>query len=122
MQPRTNPESPARTAPRPSDDATPVVTPPIDVLETDDALTVLIDVPGVDADSLELSVAREKLELTAHRRAPLFEPAYRYRRTFQIPREVDADGIDAKLEDGVLTLRFPKRVTPTSRSIRVRTS
>jgi HSP20 family protein len=46
----------------------------------------------------------------------------RYRRSFALSNEIDSDKIDAKLKDGVLTVRIPKRAEMQPREIEVRTS
>ena len=59
------------------------------------------------------AVLRGKLEEVAELRLP------RYRRSFTLSRELDASRIEAKLTDGVLTLRIPKHAHARPRRIEV---
>ena len=86
----------------------------MDVLEDDEGITLLADLPGVPKDQLELRVDGDALvvEGVMGRFTPeTLEPVYaevrlpRYRRSFALSRELDASRIEANLKDGVLTLR-----------------
>lgn len=102
--------------------------PRVDVLEDDVSLTLLADLPGVSREKLELKVDGDTLRIEGEI-APAtpgkLEPVYaelrlpRYRRSFTLSRELDASRIDAKLADGVLTLRIPKRAEAQPRRIEV---
>ena len=102
--------------------------PAVDVFEDESGITLLADMPGVPKDKLELSVEGDTLwvegnvqpqipdgleEIYAEVRVP------RYRRSFNLTRELDATKIDAKLKDGVLTLRIPKQAQAQTRRIAV---
>lgn len=102
--------------------------PRVDVLEDDSGITLLADLPGVPRDRLELRVESDTLFIEAEV-APLtpegLEPVYaevrvpRYRRSFALSRELDAERIEASLRDGVLTLRIPKQEHARPRRIEV---
>ncbi len=104
------------------------VLPAVDVFENESGITVLADMPGVSRDRLELRVEGEALliEGSAQPQTPEgLEAVYaevrvpRYRRTFTLSRELDASRIDAKLKDGVLTVRIPKQEHAQPRRIAV---
>lgn len=108
--------APTETAAKPA----PVreVTPPIDVLESADGLTVLVDLPGVPPSALSLDVEKDQLTLQGRRvGTPLV-----YVRTFVMPRDVDADRIEAKLEAGLLTLTLPRAQSAKPRQIPIKSS
>ena len=105
--------------------------PAVDILETDDGITLRADMPGVSKDRLNVRVdganllvegrigisPQDQLQaLYADVRAAV------YRRNFMLSNEFEADKIDANLEDGVLTVRIPKRAELRPRRIEVRTS
>lgn len=104
--------------------------PPADILETDDAILVHIDVPGVQPEGLEITEHQGRLSLEATPAAMAercergevreWSPR-RYVRSFQLPSHVDAERIDARIESGVLTLTIPK-IPESTRRIEVRTS
>jgi len=102
--------------------------PDVDIYETDDSLVLLADVPGVKAE--HLSVRLEKNVLTIHGRVDptdaggrnLIHAEYEtgdYYRVFSLSDEIDQDRIDAKLRNGVLTLRLPKAARAKVRKINV---
>lgn len=102
--------------------------PAVDILETDDELIVLADMPGVTPDALDIQLEGDVL--TIEGRVPGAEyhglkPVYveynvgGFHRRFTIGESVDRDGIKAELRDGVLRLRLPKAERARSRRIQV---
>jgi len=89
--------------------------PPIDVFESDDAFRVDMDIPGVSAEHLELTVDRGVLTVEAVR-----DQTRGWRRQLRITDGVDVDGITAELEAGVLSLTLPKAAAARPRRIEVR--
>src|SRR5262245_38138947 len=103
------------------------VTPPVDILETEDELLLFADLPGVREDDVDIRF--ENGELTLHaRRAPtqatgqwLWEnESGDFFRAFRISEQVDASKIWAELKHGVLTLHLPKVEAAKPRKISVR--
>ncbi len=107
---------------------TAVLTPRVDIVEDDTGITLWADVPGVPKDKLELRVENDTLSIEGEVALSLpegLEPLYaevraaRYARQFTLSRELDANGIEARLEAGVLTLRIPKHRHAQPRRIAV---
>lgn len=98
--------------------------PPVDVLENEDELLVIADLPGVKADALKLDMDRHELSLTAHREVQSGEGALRleYARSFRLPSGVDRERVEATLKGGVLTLRLPKSAAVKPRAIPIKAS
>lgn len=105
------------------------VQPAVDVFEDERGITLLADMPGVPREQLELRVEGDTLLIEGRVQAPTppgLEAVYAelraplYRRSFTLSRELDAGAIDAKLQDGVLTLRIPKQAHAQPRRIEVR--
>jgi HSP20 family molecular chaperone IbpA len=104
------------------------VLPAVDVFEDAAGITLLADMPGVTKDRLELKIEGDTL-LVEGAVQPLqpdgLEAIYaelrvpRYRRSFTLSRELDTAHIEAKLKDGVLTLRIPKQAHAQPRRIAV---
>lgn len=94
----------ATTDPSP---ALPVSTPRADLHSTDDALVLVMDLPGVVPDDLSVRLDRGLLFVEGLERDPHGAPQLRHRRALALQRRVDADAIQATLRDGVLTLRLP---------------
>lgn len=94
------------------------VTPPMDVYENDDEYLLIGDLPGVQAEQLELRVERGVLILDTTGASDDWE----YRREFKLSDDVDAEAIGAKLDAGVLELTLPKRAEVKPRKITITTS
>jgi HSP20 family protein len=108
----------------------PVYTPPADIFETENTITVLADMPGVKAEDLKIDLHDSVLSLTG--RVTNAEAAgeadvlreYRsgtFYRRFTLSETIDQSKIDAKLTDGVLRLELPKIEKARPRQISVRT-
>ena len=100
--------------------------PATDIYETDDALTVVMEIPGVDRQHVNVSLENSTLRIEA-RIDPAdyegMEPLYteygvgNYARSFELSNKVDRDRISAEVADGVLTLTLPKVKETQPRSI-----
>jgi HSP20 family protein len=106
----------------------PVYVPAVDIFETEGAITVLADLPGVKPDQLEIDLRDNVLTLTGRVGAPpagetdvLREyDAGTFFRQFTLAESIDQAKIDAKLGDGVLRLELPKVERAKPRQITVR--
>jgi HSP20 family protein len=106
----------------------PVYMPAVDIFETDGAITVLADMPGVKPDQLEIDLRDNVLTLIGRvRTAPTAETdvlreydAGTFFRQFTLAESIDQAKIDAKLADGVLRLELPKVERAKPRQITVR--
>lgn len=104
--------------------------PRADVFETEDAYQILLDLPGVQADGVEvhyddgvLSVKGERAVREEHKegRYHRVERSYgQFFRSFRVGTDVDTDAIEASFDGGVLTLRVPKTEARKPRQITVR--
>jgi HSP20 family protein len=97
-----------------------VCRPAVDLLESNDAWLLRAEMPGVNESRADVTLERQVLTIsgTTEARDPEgysrqygeFRPR-RYERSFRVPSEVDAAGIEASVEHGVLTVRIPKAPT-----------
>lgn len=108
-------------------DDTLYIAPPVDIFETDNELTVIADLPGVDKDEVDIRV--EDSILTIRGRAdyrPQTEMLRQefslqgYYRQFQLSDEVDQDKISAECRNGVLTITLPKAEKSKPKQIKVK--
>ncbi|HUG53155.1 MAG TPA: Hsp20/alpha crystallin family protein [Vicinamibacteria bacterium] len=93
-------------------------TPPADVYETADGFVVLMDLPGLSPDDVEIHVDGERLVVRGERRpADKTRPESFHRversygvfmRAFQLTGEVDPDKVTADFRDGLLRLELPR--------------
>ena len=100
--------------------------PPTDVWETEDALAVAMEVPGVARDAVTIELKEDVLRGEARVDPAKYEglePVYteygvgHWSRAFALPDKVDRERIEARLEDGVLTLTLPKAAEARPRRI-----
>ena len=107
----------------------PHVVPPVDIVEDENGITLLADLPGVSRERLGVRVDGDSLSIegTAEVAGPReMELVYGeaqpsvYRREFTLSRELDAARIEAQLKDGVLRLTIPKAEEAKPRRIEVR--
>jgi HSP20 family molecular chaperone IbpA len=108
----------------------PVYTPAVDIFETEKAITVLADMPGVKANDLTVDLRDNVLTLTGRVSCPESEKEtevlreYKpgtFFRQFAISEAVDQANIEATLKDGVLRLELPKVEKARPRQITVKT-
>ncbi|GIW42436.1 MAG: hypothetical protein KatS3mg076_3013 [Candidatus Binatia bacterium] len=102
--------------------------PDVDIYETDDALVVVADVPGVDASHVNVELRDHRLTIDAvvdpaeyENLRPLYTEYYvgPYHRAFELGELIDQDRIEARVADGVLTLTLPKLQKARARKIPV---
>jgi HSP20 family protein len=105
--------------------------PPMDILDTADAVIVKAELPGMkasditiecDADMLTLKGERKFEEHVDKERYHRVERAYgAFERTFRLPAGTDGTGITASFKDGVLELRVPKTEDVKPRKVEIST-
>jgi HSP20 family molecular chaperone IbpA len=103
--------------------------PRADIYETEDAIVVLADVPGADESTIDIRLEKNILSLSA-RIDPEYHEAYRlshseygtgdYERRFVLSNQVDREGIEAAVKNGVLRLQLPKSKQAQTRKITVK--
>jgi HSP20 family molecular chaperone IbpA len=100
-----------------------------DVYETEEAIVVVAEMPGVDESSVDITLEKNVLTLTgqANEEAPegyrlaLNEYGYGdFERRFALSQTVDRESISASVKDGVLTLTLPKAKEAQPRRIKVK--
>jgi HSP20 family protein len=92
---------------------------PVDIYEGPEELLLLADLPGVEPDGL--SVHFDASELRIEGRRGLGDTSLVYTRAFRVSERIDANGISAELNSGVLKLKLPKSPETRPRKIEVRT-
>jgi HSP20 family protein len=96
----------------------PIYTPPVDIFESAAELLFVADLPGVNADALDIHYESGALTLEGVRKRDDLEIAYR--RVFSLPKDVDAEKITAELKHGVLTVKIPKAAAVQPRQIGIK--
>lgn len=102
--------------------------PVTDIFETEQALTLKLEMPGVAKDRVEVRAENDMLMIEGRIDFSAYEnlrPLYteynvgNYARTFQLSSKIEQDGISATLKDGVMTLVLPKVERAKLRKIQV---
>jgi HSP20 family protein len=106
--------------------------PAIDIVDLDESILLLADLPGVDRESIDVAVEDGTLTIAAERAVqPELQQGRlargersrgRFAREFRLPRLVDAGRITAEYRDGVLFVTLPKADAARARRIEVRSA
>ena len=106
-----------------------VFLPTADIYETNDALNVVLEMPGVEKSSVETRVEDGVLKIDGRLDFSKYEglqPLYteynvgNYSRSFRVSSKIDQNKIAAELKDGVLSLVLPKVEEAKPRTIQVK--
>jgi HSP20 family protein len=103
------------------------VTPAASVTEAGDGYTLEIEMPGVKKDGLEISVENNELTVIGRRSLPSMEGTLihresrpeNFRRVFELDPSIDANKINAKIDQGLVMLTLPKAEHVKPRKITV---
>jgi len=102
-------------------------TPEVNIFETKDGYVLQADMPGVNKSGLEVSLEGNTLTIVGRKSEPQSgaNPIYResrngdFRRGFELDPAIDTGRINAKVEQGLLTLHLPKAEKVKPRKIQV---
>ncbi len=99
-----------------------------DIYETDEALTVVMEMPGVEKQAINIALENDVLRVDGQidfAKYEGMEPVYteynvgHYMRSFSLSNKIDQEQISAQLDDGVLTLTLPKAKEAQPRRISI---
>jgi HSP20 family protein len=99
-----------------------------DIYETDDALTVVVEMPGVEKDNIDINIEGDVLKIEGRIDLTNYaemQPVYteynvgHYSRRFSLSSKIDQGKISAEMKDGVLTLTLPKAEEAKPRKITI---
>lgn len=100
--------------------------PAVDIVESEDGLTIITDIPGVDRENLEVGIDKGILTIQGQvKPESRGNEVYRefelmsYYRQFQLPEVIDQDKTRAELSNGVLMLRLYKAEAAKPKKIEV---
>lgn len=103
-------------------------TPATDIYESEAELTVVMEMPGVGRDDVDITLEKGRLAVEGRIDFSAYDglkPAYteynvgHFVRTFALSSKIDQEKISANMEEGVLTLRLPKLAEAQPRRIAV---
>jgi HSP20 family protein len=103
--------------------------PAFEAEETEGGVTLRMDVPGVPPEALNVSVNGRMLSVEGERAVPdrdekgtlhRNERAFgRFSRSVQLPDQYDVEAVEAKHENGILTIHIPKSAAAKPRAIKI---
>jgi HSP20 family protein len=104
--------------------------PPVDILEDSHAVKLVAELPGLTANDVKLTLENQTLTLRGEKRQVAEETTERvhryersygsFERSFKLPGTVETDRVEAKFENGVLTIILPKSEKAKAREIVVK--
>ncbi len=102
----------------------------LDLTETEESLVAEIEVPGINPDNIDISVAPEVLTVTGEKKQEtggqeknyhVVERTYgRFSRSINLPTVVNPDRVEARYKDGILRITMEKRDETKSKRIEVK--
>jgi HSP20 family molecular chaperone IbpA len=102
--------------------------PRVDIYEANDEIVVVADMPGVNEENIDITLEQNVLTINGYvspQRPEDYSLAYAeyrvgdYQRRFTLSDQIDKDGIEATVKDGVLRLQLPK-AKPATKKISVK--
>ena len=103
--------------------------PRADIFDTDKEITVLADIPGTNEKTVDITLEKDVLSITAYVEPAIpegFDIAYAeyeegdYQRSFRLSGEIDREKIEAVVSNGILRLRLPKVQEAQAKKITVK--
>jgi HSP20 family protein len=100
----------------------------INVREENDAYVLSALVPGLKSEELNIQVLDDVVDIKVEYKADEKDgylvhelPSGSFTRTLRLPVPIDAEHVEAKITDGVLTLRLPKAESARPKQIKIKT-
>jgi HSP20 family protein len=112
-----------------SQESTRTWAPAVDILETTESYVVKAELPGVPKEDVHITVENNVLTLKGERRFEKDETKENYHRvertygafarSFTLPTRVDHDSVQAKFDNGVLTITVPKAAEAKPKQVEI---
>ena len=100
-----------------------------DIVEKKDEYELLLDVPGLNKDDINIELTGHQLTISGERKREeereennvyRFERFYgKFQRTFELPEGTDIDNIESSYDNGVLKFRIPKAEISKTRKLKI---
>jgi HSP20 family protein len=104
--------------------------PPLDLVETDDAILVNVEIAGIDPKDLDISVTGDVLTIRGEKHEEKKEDGRQYHRaerrygaftrSLTLPATVDTKDVQAKAHAGVLEIRLPKKAEARPKKVEIK--
>jgi HSP20 family protein len=103
--------------------------PAVDIYEDEHAITLKVEVPGIEEKDIDVQLENQTLTLRGERKFEKEEKEENFHRierrygsftrSFTLPNTVDSENVKAEYANGVLSIRLPKRAEAKPRQIKV---
>lgn len=103
--------------------------PSAEITETDEAVHLKLEIPGMDAKDLDIQVTKDEISISGERKeeSTTEEKGYtrsefrygQFKRVIPLPRKVQNDAVEAEYKDGILRLVLPKAEEEKNKVIKV---
>lgn len=107
-------------------------TPACDILENDEHYLISFDMPGVNQSDIKIDVADNQLTISGEKKravesssVEMFQSERSYgafQRTFDLPKSIDVNKVEAHFDNGVLSVAIPKSEGAKAKSIEIRST
>jgi HSP20 family protein len=107
-------------------------TPSASVVDTGEDYLVSLQIPGVNADSIDVQASRKNLVISGERKTPEYSEGHRvlyndvrygtFRRVINLPTAIEHEQVNAHYDNGVLTVRLPKTAETKNQVVKVNIS
>lgn len=104
-------------------------TPAAEIEETDEAIHLRLEVPGMEADNLDIQATAESVTISGERKTEtkteekgIYRSEFRYgkfHRVIPMPTRIDNQNVSAEYKDGVLHLNLPKAESEKNKVVKV---
>ena len=105
------------------------LSPAVDLVENENEIILVCDLPGIKKDDLDLSISRNVITIKGEKKNELKKDGRKtfrnetwsgaFLRTISLPETVDPEKVDASMKDGVLTVKVARREEVKPRQISV---
>ena len=105
------------------------LSPAVDLVENENEIILVCDLPGIKKDDLDLSISRNVITIKGEKKNELKKDGRKtfrnetwsgtFQRTISLPETVDPEKVDASMKDGVLTVKVARREEVKPRQISV---
>ena len=113
-----------------STDSTHAYTPAMDIFESETQFDLWMDLPGVRMDDVKIEMQEDRLQVTGERIVVQLQEKSsvhrnertvgKFYRSIRLPKQLNADKIEAQFDNGVLHVVLPKQAKPAPRTIEIK--
>lgn len=93
---------------------------PYNIVESDDSYELAVELPGVDKKDINIEYKNDTITVKAKKKSPYNDEVEEIDKTFVLADKINKKNIEAKCENGILTVTFPKKAESKPKVISVK--